>query len=146
MNYLILMGIVISISTLIAPSNLAFAYNDPKHCLGYNTCFEIEYQDGYRDAQNGASPAYACVGHSKGWCDGYNKGFRAGNGGSNIHFGPNTGQSANVDVRGDNNKISINQQMTNNQVGDNGFSSSHKTTSVLPKCVVLCLKSNIIIK
>jgi len=137
MNRLVLMAVVIPISVLIEPAHLAFAYYDPKHCLGYNTCFEIGYQDGYRDAQNGASPAYACVGHSKGWCDGYNVGFRAGNGGNN-YIGPNTGQSASINVHGDNNKISITQQMTNNQRGDNGFSSSHrKSSGVLPNCDIM---------
>jgi len=101
----------------ILSSHSAFAYNDPKHCQGYNACFSIGYNDGYSDAQKGVSPAYACIGHSQRWCSGYNQGFRAGNGGSNIYYGPNTGQTANLDVRGDNNKISIDQQ-TNNQIGD----------------------------
>jgi len=136
------MAVVIPISVLIAPSHTAFAYNDPKHCNGYDVCFSI----GYSDAQKGSSPPYACVSHSQGWCDGYNVGFRAGNGGSNIYYGPNTEQSAGINVHGDNNKISINQQ-TNNQVGDNGFSSSHrKSSGVLPDCVILCLISDIRIK
>ena len=86
------------------------------------------------------------MGHSQGWCAGYNVGFRAGNGGSNIYVGPNTGQSASISVHGDNNKININQQ-TSNQGGDNGFSSSHrKSSGVLPNCVILCLNSDITIK
>jgi hypothetical protein len=145
MNHLILMAVVIPISVLIAPSYLAFAYNDPKHCDGYNTCFNVGYQDGYTDAQNGASPAYACVGHSQGWCDGYNSGFSTGNGGSTIYYGPNTVQSARIDVHGDNNKININQQ-TSSQVGDNGFSTRSKTSGVLPNCVILCLNSDVRIK
>lgn len=87
----------------------------------------------------------ACIGHSQGWCSGYNQGFRAGNGGSNIYYGPNTGQTASKDVRGDNNKISIDQQ-TNNQIGDNGRSSLvHKENSRtgLPKCVIFCFNSDI---
>jgi len=146
MNRLILMAVVIPILVLIAPSHLAFAYNDPKHCNGYNVCFDIGYHDGYIDAQNEPSPAYACVSHSHAWCSGYNEGFRAGNGGGNIYFGPNTGQTASIDVHGDNNKVSINQQ-TNNQLGDNGFSSSlRKNSGVLPNCVILCLNSDITIK
>ena len=144
MNHLVLMPVVIPILVLIAPSHLAFAYNDPKHCNGYNVCFDIGYQDGYTDAQNGLSSA--CVGHSKGWCAGYNEGFRAGNGRSNIYAGPSAEQGANINVRGDNNKISINQQ-TNTQDGDDGPSSSHrKSSGVLPNCVILCLNSEIRIK
>jgi hypothetical protein len=120
---------------------LVLAYNDLKHCNGYNLCFDIGYKDGYKDAQNGASPAYACVGHSKGWCSGYNVGFRTG--GSNIFFGPSSGQTASINVHGDNNKIGLEQQ-TNDQEGDNGFSSSHgKSSGVLPNCVILCLNSEI---
>ena len=112
------MAVVIPILVLIAPSHLAAAYNDPKHCNGYNVCFDIGYQDGYTDAQNGVSPAYACEGHSSSWCSGYNEGFRAGNGGNNIYYGADARQSASVDVHGDNNKISINQQSSNLE-GDN---------------------------
>jgi len=144
MNHLILMAVVTPILVLVAPSHLVFAYNDPKHCQGYNDCFDIGYLDGYTHAQNGASPPYSCVGHSQGWCDGYKVGFRAGNGGNNSYFGPNTGQSASINVRGDNNKISIVQQ-TNNQVeGDYGSSSNQR--SALPNCVVLCLNSYLDIK
>jgi len=145
MNYLILMAVVIPISVLIAPLSSTYAYNDPKHCNGHNICFEIGYQDGYTDALSGASPAYACVSHSQAWCSGYNEGFRAGNGGSNIYYGPNTGQTASVDVRGNNNKISIDQQANNQVVDNGGFSSDHKENSGtgLPKCVILCFNSNV---
>jgi hypothetical protein len=150
MNHLILMAVVIPILVLIAPSHLAIAYKDPKHCYGYDGCFVIGYNDGHSDAEKGISPAYACVGHSQGWCDGYNSGYRAGNGGTSIYDGPNTvqrsDQSAEITIHGNNNKISINQQ-TSNQVGDNGFSSSHwKSSSVLSNCVILCLNSDIRIK
>jgi hypothetical protein len=145
MNHLILISVAIPILLLIALSHSAFAYYDPRHCSGYDACFSIGYNDGYSDAQNGASPAYACVGHSQGWCDGYNSGFRAGNGGSNLYYGPKIGQSTSVNVHGNNNKISIDQQ-TSNQVGDNGFSARSKTSGVLPNCVTLCLNSEIRIK
>jgi len=59
MKHLTLMAAVIPILVLIAPSHLAFAYNDPKHCNGYDVCFSIGYDDGYSDAQKGLSPAYA---------------------------------------------------------------------------------------
>jgi hypothetical protein len=88
---------------------------------------------------------YACVGQSQAWCSGYNEGFRASNGGSNIAFGPNTGQSTRIDVHGNNNKISIDQH-ANSQLGDTGvFSYDHKGNSrtSLPKCVILCFNSNI---
>jgi hypothetical protein len=149
MDYPILMAVVLPISVLIAPSHLAFAHNDPRHCSGYDACFSIGYNDGYSDAQNGISPAYACVGHSQGWCSGFNSGFSAGNGGSTIYYGPNTVQSARIDVHGDNNKINIDQQ-TNNQVGDgDGFSSGQMKKSsrdTLPNCLILCINSDIRIR
>ena len=141
MNHLILMAVIIPISVLIAPSHLAFAYNDPKHCNGYNVCFTVGYNDGYSDAQKGISPAYACIGLSSGWCDGYNDGFRAGNGGKNIFYGQRTDQNANINIHVDNNKISINQQ-SNDQVGDNRFTSVHNGEG-LPNCMILCLNSYI---
>ena len=108
--------ILVLVATL--SSNSTFAYSDPMHCHGYNACFTIVYSDGYSDAQNGVSPAYACEGHSNSWCTGYTEGFRASNGGNNIYYGADARQSASVDVHGDNNKISINQQ-SSNQEGDN---------------------------
>lgn len=139
---LMLMAVIIPIMVLIATSHLAFAYNDPKHCSD-NACFSIGYDDGYSDAQKGSSPAYACVSHSQGWCDGYNAGFRAGNGGSNNYFGPNTGQSASINIRGNNDKVSINQR-TDNQVGGNGFSTMHMSNGgALPTCLILCINSDI---
>jgi len=145
MNNLILMIVIIQSSVLIAPSHLTFAYSDPKLCNIYNVYFDIGYRDGYSDAQNGISPAYACVDHSRGWCDGYNAGFRAGNGGNNIYYGADARQSPSVDVHGDNNKISINQQ-SSSQVRDNKeFPGSHKE-GALPSCLVLCLNSDIRIR
>jgi hypothetical protein len=114
---------------------------DPKYCHGYS-CYTIGYNDGYNDAQNGNSPAYACVGHSSGWCDGYNSGFRAGNGGSNIYYGQSD-QTVKLNIRGDNNKISINQQ-SNKHVG---FTSGHRSVDGdLPNCEILYFNSNIRIK
>ena len=81
-------------------------------------------RDGYYDAQNRNSPAYACVGHSTIWCSGYNEGFSTGNDGSNIFYGQRTDQS-----------------------GDKEFTSEHKSTGdMLPDCAILCLNSDIRIK
>jgi hypothetical protein len=119
------------------------AYTDPKHCHGYNACYAIGCRDGYNDAQNGNSPAYACVGHSETWCAGYNDGFRVGNGGSNIFYGQRSDQSANIHINGDDNKISTDQQ-SSNQVG---FTSGHGSASgTLSNCEVLCFNSNIRVK
>jgi len=138
-EHLVLMGALFTILILISQSHSVFAYSDPKHCQGYNACYVIGYRDGYNDAQNGVSPAYACVGHSENWCTGYNDGFRTGNGGSNIFYGQRSYQSANINIHGDNNKISINQQSSNQA----GFTSGH---GILPSCVIVCLNSNIRIK
>lgn len=140
------MAVVIPIWILIAPSHLVFAYNDPKHCDGYNVCFDVGYQDGYTDAQDGASPAHACVGHSQAWCSGYNDGFRMGNGGSDVYYGQTSDQSANINIRGNNDKVIVNQR-TDNQVGDTGFSTMHKSNGgALPTCLILCINSDIRIK
>jgi len=144
MNYLVLVCAIFPMMILIAPLHQVFAYRDPKHCNG-DSCYAIGYNDGYNDSQNGLSPAYACVGHSKIWCAGYNDGFRAGNGGNNIYYSVDVRQSASVDVHGDNNKISINQQ-SSSQVRDNKeFPGSHKE-GALPSCLVLCLNSDIRIR
>jgi hypothetical protein len=141
MKYLVLMGAIFPVLILIMSSH-QIALGDPKHCNGYS-CYTIGYNDGYTDAQNRNSPAYACVGHTKIWCAGYNNGFRAGNGGSNIFYGQSNDQSANVNINGDNNKINVNQQ-SSNKVGDKEFASGHKF--VLPNCEILCFNSNIKIK
>jgi hypothetical protein len=132
------------VSLLIAPSH-QMAFGDPKHCNGYS-CYTIGYNDRYNDAQNRNSPAYACMGHSEIWCAGYNDGFRAGNGANNIFYGQTSDQSVNIHIHDNNNKISINQQ-SNNQIGDTGFTSVHKSNvGTLPNCVILCLNSDIRIK
>jgi hypothetical protein len=111
------MGAIYAMLILISLYHSAVAYSDPKHSQGYDACYWIGYRDGYNDAQNKVSP-YECVGHSENWCSGYNDGFRAGKGGSNIFYG----QSANINIHGDNNKININQQSDNQE----GFTSGHK--------------------
>jgi hypothetical protein len=133
-----IMDVILPILILTLPPHQK-ALGDPKHCQGYNACYVTGYRDGYNDAQNGRSPAYACVGHIENWCYGYNDGFRVGNGGSNIYYGQRSDESTNINVRGDNNKISVNQ-LSDNQVGDN----SHRSTGgILPNCVILCLNSNV---
>jgi hypothetical protein len=144
MNNLVFLGAIFPMLILISQSHSVFAFSDPKHCQGYDACYTIGYRDGYNDAQNGISPAYACVGHSENWCAGYNSGFRAGNGGSNIFYGQRSDQTANINVHGNNNKISIDQQSDNLE---EGFMSGHKSSDgVLRSCIILCLNSNIRIK
>jgi hypothetical protein len=131
---------IFPILMIIAPS-IQMVFGDPIHCHGYG-CYSIGYNDGYTDAKNG-SPAYACVGHSEIWCAGYNNGFRVGNGGSNIFYGQKSEQTFTINVTGDKNKITVNQQNDNQQ----GFMSGHKSSEgILPNCVILCLNSNIRIK
>jgi hypothetical protein len=104
MNYLVLIGVIFTMLIfLISQSHSGFAHIDPKHCHGYYVCYAIGYRDGYNNAQNGVSSAYACVGHSEIWCSGYNSGFCAGNSGSNIFYG------STLNIHGDNDKISVNQ-------------------------------------
>ena len=141
MNQFIPPAAISLVLVAIVPFHSGFAYNDPNHCHGYNACVTVGYNDGYSDAQNGISPAYACVGHSSGWCDGYNDGFRAGNGGKNIFYGQRSDLTTDINIHVDNNKISINQQ-SNDQVGDNRFTSVHNGEG-LPNCMILCLNSYI---
>jgi hypothetical protein len=122
-EYLVFLGAIFPMLILSSYSHSVFAYNDPNHCHGYNACYTIGYRDGYNDAQNGISPAYACVGHSENWCFEFNDGFRAGNGGSNIFYGQRSDQTSNVNVRGDNSKIIVNQQ-SDNQVFTSGHTSN----------------------
>jgi hypothetical protein len=134
-----IMGAIFPILMIIAPA-IQMVFGDPIHCNGYGS-YSIGYNDGYTDAKNGTSPAYGCEGHSEIWCAGYNSGFRVGNGGSNIFYGQWSDQSANINIRGNDNKININQQ-SSNQVGD-----GHRSTNgILPNCVILCLNSNVRIK
>jgi len=55
---LILIAIIFPILIVTMPPH-QMALGDPKHCQGYNACYVIGYRDGYNDAQNGVSPAYA---------------------------------------------------------------------------------------
>jgi hypothetical protein len=49
-------------------------------------------------------------------------------------------KTANINIRGDNNKIIVNQQSDNQM----GFKSGHKlSNAVVPNCVTLCLNSDI---
>ena len=63
----------------------------------------------------------------------------------NLYTGPNTEESARIDVHGNDNKISIDQN-ANSQLGDiGGFSSDQKENgrTSLPKCMILCFDSDI---
>ena len=61
MNNLVLICAIFPVLIFIATIYPAIASGDPKHCHRYNACYTIGYNDGYTDAQDGNSPAYACV-------------------------------------------------------------------------------------
>src|SRR5947208_14161686 len=100
MNYLILVGAIFLVFILMAQSHSIYTYSDPKHCRVYGACYAIGYNDGYSDAQNGNTRAYACMGHSTVWCDGSNEVFRAGIGGSDISYGQGSDQLAHINISG----------------------------------------------
>jgi len=77
---------------------------------------------GYADGQRGYSPVDVCHDHSQAYCDGYNQGYRdtaSSNGNSSVQ----QGQYSQVNIHGNNNDVTVNQQ-TNNQVGSSGGSST----------------------
>lgn len=83
-------------------------------------------------------------GHSISYCNGYVVGYNhywysADHTRTDIRFS-NT-QGSDINIKGDNNRVTVNQQ-SNQQVGDNGGggsgSGSGSSHSPLPRCVFLC--------
>jgi hypothetical protein len=70
MNKLVWFGSLLPLLILIVPNSFA----DPKHCDSYYECYNIGYEHGYADGQNGYTSIDACHNHSQAYCDGYHQG------------------------------------------------------------------------
>jgi hypothetical protein len=133
MNKLVILGALIPVLALKAPQTFA----DPQHCYSYSECYNVGYGHGYPDGQNGYSAVDVCHNHSHSYCDGYYQGYRdavSNNGNNGFH----QGQSSQLSIHGNDNKVNINQAQ-NTQSGSNGGSSSHGANA---RCLLICTTVN----
>jgi hypothetical protein len=128
--------VVVLITTILV--NAAYAYDDPEHCdkSGWPSCYTIGYQDGQSDAQNGMSIDWGAYNsHSSEWRHGYDDGLNIVK--QNIDQSQFNTQSSNVNIRGDNNRVTVEQGQS---TGDGGSSDGgHHNGGFLPQCKVLCI-------
>lgn len=112
--------IVLAVLPFLAPilPNAALAVSD-RYMVGWNI--------GLHDAQNGVYNG--CGDHNKEFCQGYSDGYNANIG----NF--NNGQSSSVNMKGDNNSVTINQGQANSF----GSDSSNLFKGQLPRCVLFCI-------
>lgn len=131
MNKLIILSALITF--LVSITHQAFA--DPQHCYSYGDCYSIGYGHGYADGQNGYSSVDACHNHSQAYCEGYHQGYRnAVN--SNANNGFQQGESSQVNIHGNNNKVNINQAQNARSGSDGDKGNSYHGAN--PRCLLIC--------
>lgn len=135
MNKLIILGVIIPFLASITPQ----AFADPKHCYSYGECYNIGYGHGYSDGQNGYSPIDVCHNHSQAYCDGYHQGYRDAVS-ANRNNGFQQGESSQVNIRGNNNEVNINQAQ-NAQI-DDGSDGSNSYRGSNPRCLLISATVN----
>jgi hypothetical protein len=149
-------GTMVFLIALIILIPRAFAYGDPAHCYGYSDCYSIGQTrgqtNGYNDYWSYGTYNPYCPSdesHSKAYCNGYYQGYYgewkylAWHGtrfADKVHQLQNIGQSSNVRINGDNNRITVNQGASNNAAnGAGGGSSSNSSgNGFQPQCKALC--------
>jgi hypothetical protein len=85
-------------------------------------------------AANGPHSSNFCAG----FIDGYNAQWNALASQHNTRVQQSTSQDSNIRVNGDNNRVTVNQQVNNNVGGQNGGSGSRGHGSYQPNCSFLC--------
>ena len=126
----LMLATLIPLLVLVTPQVFA----NPHHCSSYSECYNIGYGHGYSDAQNGHSPVNSCQNHSQAYCYGYDRGYRDVS--SNPNSGLQQGESSQVNIRGNNNDVNINQeQNVQSGSGGDGGNSYHGAN---PRCLLIC--------
>jgi hypothetical protein len=127
MNKILYLGALIPLLLLLAPN-------------AYAESSQQRWNNGYNDGFNWAgSPANACHGHTHSYCDGFNVGYSRGHT-SNIYYTPTQQtQSSDVNIKGSNNDVVVNQgQASNTDSGSSGSGSGGN-----PRCILLCGSVNV---
>ncbi len=82
--------------------------------------------------------------HSSNFCAGFIYGYNAAwnnIAANNQRVQQSTSQDSNVNIKGDNNRVTVNQQVNNNVGGQNGYGSDGHSVSnngYQPRCAILC--------
>jgi hypothetical protein len=146
---LVLLSAIAATGTII--SQAAFAHTD-KYYIGYSQGQTQARTDYYAYAQDYRPfcPVYdkwteANGPHSSNFCagfiDGYNAEWNSLPAYHNQRVQQTTDQSSSVNIKGNNNRVTVNQQTNNNVGGQNsGYGHSHygHGSGILPRCFILC--------
>jgi hypothetical protein len=134
-------AIALTLTILTIAGVPAFATKDHHCTTGYQDCYNLGYQAGQSDAQNNVSIDWSVYdSHSSAWQHGYDDGVNSVRN-TNIYDvnSPSNSQSATVTIRGDNNRVNIEQGQSISNGSDDGGSDGHHDGGFLPECRVLCL-------
>jgi hypothetical protein len=159
----LILGTMIFLVVVILLLPHAFAYEDPKHCYGYSDCYSIGETRGqsnaYSDYWSYRSYNPNCPtdeSHSKAYCNGYSQGYYvqwkylAWNGpryADKVHqlkqqSDQSIGQSSDVSIKGNNNRVTVNQGASNNNAnnadGGGGSDSGNNNGRLQPSCKIIC--------
>lgn len=137
---------------ILAPILVIMLALIPSSVLAHSDEYLTGYNDGGNQAQfdvnHGSSYSNVCPPNNSdhycaGYYDGYNRYWNTADHSTN--FNPQTDQQSSVNIKGNNNRVTVNQQ-TNNQFGSNNGGSSdghHHGSGQLPNCQFLCLGVNV---
>ncbi len=146
MASILILGLTISM-LLLTPNAYARNLSDSqRYNDGYNNGYSAALQDNSYDStcdphgqytSDGQHTTYYC----NGWANGYQDGWNNKNNGNSYNSGTQQEQSSNVNVRGNNNRVTVNQGQSSNS--DNTFSPDNiygnNPGGSNPNCKVICI-------
>jgi hypothetical protein len=136
-------ALTLTLLSTIAAGTQAFAKEH--HCTtGYDDCYNLGFQTGQSNAQNNVSIDWSVYNsHSAAWQHGYDDGINSVKNTNIVSDSPSNSQSSTVNIRGDNNRVNVEQGQSiasgNGDGSDSGGGNSDGQGGFLPECRVLCL-------
>jgi hypothetical protein len=139
LNKLITLSVIIPLLFLVAPK----AYADSKHCHrdGRPACYDLDHYKGGVDASfdynnNRVYDSSCPSGHSDNFCAGYSDGYNNWwHQADQKNTGTQQGQSSKVNIKGNDNRVTVNQGQS---VQGGSDTSGGSGSGDLPACHILC--------
>jgi hypothetical protein len=137
-------GITIALTlTILAIIGVPAFATKEHHCTtGYQDCYDRGFQDGQSDVQNNVSIDWSVYdSHSSAWQHGYDDGVNSVKNTNIVDNSPSNTQTSTVNIRGDNNRVSVEQgQSISDGTASDGYGHHDGGDGINPECKVICLE------
>jgi hypothetical protein len=136
-------GIAIALTLTILTIAVVSAFATKEHhcTTGYQDCYDRGFQAGQSDAQNNVSIDWSVYdSHSSAWQNGYDDGVNSVKNTKIVDNSPSNIQTSTVNIRGDNNHVSVEQrQSISDGTASDGYGHHDGGDGINPECKVICL-------